>query len=225
MVRARWNWLAVSAFLAATPVYAQQDAAQEDRVLEEIIVTATLREVSLHDLPMSVGVLTEEQLRNIDARSLDDFWRLIPNLAVRDAPFGGNNVIIRGLADTDSFLSTESINAFYTDDSAMTYVPGLFATPGNVALLDVARVEVLRGPQGTLIGANSMGGAVRIISNEPDTEASITRLDLNLSSTEHGDWNYGTRFVSNRPVGTNSALRFAALYQDDSTPSYGRWAK
>ncbi len=216
MACTRRGWLALLSLAAAPAAIAQTDVTQEFRALDEIVVTATLREVNLHDLPMSVGVLTEEQLRDINALSIEDYWRLIPSLAVRDAPFGGQSVVMRGLTDTDSFLSTESINAFYADDTAITYVPGLFATPGNISLLDVARVEVLRGPQGTLIGANSMGGAIRVISNEPDTEDSAGRVDLNLSSTNHGDWNYGTRFVFNQPIGNNSALRFAGLYQDDA---------
>jgi len=182
--------------------------------LEEIIVTATLREVRLEDLPLSVGVLTGEQLADMGAVSMDDWWREVPGLAVRDAAFGGNSVIIRGLADSDSFNSTESINAFYVDDTAMTHVTGLFTTPGDGTMLDVARVEVLRGPQGTLIGANSMGGAVRVITNDPDPVSRQGRLDLNAATTSHGDSSHGARFVWNQPTGEDSALRFAALYQD-----------
>jgi outer membrane receptor protein involved in Fe transport len=184
-------------------------------VLEEIVVTATKRAVGLQDLPMSLGVVTESQLRQINAVTLDDFWRLIPNLNVRDAPFGGNSVVIRGLADSDGFQSTESINAFYTDDTALTYVSGLFSTSADMAVLDLARVEVLRGPQGTLIGANAMGGAIRMITNDPDPEAPSRSFDLSLSNTNEGGWNYGGNIVLNQPTGENSAVRLAALYQDD----------
>jgi iron complex outermembrane receptor protein len=214
----RCLWCCVCACLSvngAALAQAESDAAAEDLVLEEVTVTATLREVALQDLPMSVGVLTQNQLEDIDAVSLDDFWRLVPNLNVRDAPFGGNSVIIRGLADTDSFQSPESINAFYVDDTALTYVTGLFATPADVALLDVARVEVLRGPQGTLIGANAMGGAIRVITNEPDPSAPARQVDLNLSNTDEGGWNYGGRFMLNQPTGADSAIRLAVMYQDD----------
>ncbi len=156
-------------FLISIQASAQEAVGDgRERVLEEIIVTATLREVRLQDLPMSVGVLSGKQLEDLGAISLDDWWRLIPNLNVRDGAFGGNSVIIRGLADSDSFQSTESINTYYVDDTAMTFVTGLFTTPGDAAVLDVKRVEVLRGPQGTLIGANSMGGAIRVITNDPD---------------------------------------------------------
>jgi len=191
------------------------DPFEEEMELEEIIVTATLREVSLQDLPMSVGVLTERDLRDVGAVSIDDVWRQVPNLAVRDAPFGGRSFIIRGLTDTDSFLSTESINAFYLDDTPITYVSGLYNAPGDVALVDLQRVEVLRGPQGTLVGANAMGGVVRMVSNEPDTEAPSAHVEANLSHTDHGGWNYGGNAVWNQPTGPDSALRFAALYQDN----------
>ena len=191
------------------------EALDEEMVLEEVIVTATLREVSLQDLPMSVGVVTGKELREIGAVSIDDVWRQVPNLAVRDAPFGGRTFIIRGLTDTDSFLSTESINAFYVDDTAITYISGLFNTPGDVAMLDFQRVEVLRGPQGTLVGANAMGGAIRMISNEPDPAARDIYTEVNLSNTDEGGWNYGGNAMWNQPTGPNSALRFAALYQDN----------
>jgi outer membrane receptor protein involved in Fe transport len=199
---------------SAAPSFAQGED-EASRVLEEIIVTASKREVSLQDLPMSVGVLTESQLRDINAISMDDYWRLIPNLNVRDAPFGGNSVILRGLSDSDGFQSTESINAFYADDTSLTYVSGLFATPADVAMLDLARIEVLRGPQGSLIGANAMGGAIRMITNDPDPESPVRRMDLNLSDTNEGGWNFGGSAVLNQPTGEHSAVRVAALYQDD----------
>ena len=201
-----------SCVLAANAIGAE---IQSDRVLEEVIVTASKREVALQDLAMSVGVLTGEQLQDIGAIQLEDFWRMIPSVNVQDGPFGGNSVIIRGLSDSDSFNSPESLNAFYFDDTAITFVNGLFATSGSVAMVDVQRVEVLRGPQGTLVGANAMGGAIRIITNEPDISAPFYRAEMNLSNTAHGGWNYGGQIIANRPTGENSALRLAAWYQDD----------
>jgi iron complex outermembrane receptor protein len=186
-----------------------------DRVLEEVIVTATKREVALQDLAMSVGVLTAKQLQDIGAIDLSDYWRLVPSLNARDGAFGGNSVIIRGLSDTDSFQSTESLNAFYIDDTAITYVTGLFASAGDFAMVDVERVEVLRGPQGTLVGANAMGGAIRVITKEPDPSSGTSRLELRLSNTKHGGWNYGGNFIWNQPIGDDSAIRLAAFYQDD----------
>ena len=196
--------------------YAQdQEISNSDRVLEEIIVTASKREVSLQELPMSVAVLTGKQLSEIGALELEDFWRLIPSLNVRDAAFGGNSVIIRGLSDTDSFQSTESLTAFYLDDTAVTYVTGLFSSPGDAAMVDVSRVEILRGPQGTLVGANAMGGAIRVISNEPDPATVFKELDLNLSSTAQGSLNYGGSYIHNQPIGVDSAIRLAIFSQFD----------
>jgi outer membrane receptor protein involved in Fe transport len=194
---------------------AAQSTGDASRVLEEVIVTASKREVALQDLAMSVGVLTGDQLQDIGAIGLEDYWRMIPSLNVRDGPFGGNSVIIRGLSDSDSFNSTESLSAFYVDDTAMTYVTSLFATPASVAMVDVQRVEVLRGPQGSLVGANAMGGAIRIVTNEPDPTAAAYRTELNVSNTAHGGWNYGGQAILNRPTGENSALRLAAFYQYD----------
>lgn len=203
--------------LASVPfeLLAQNDDADRGNVLEEVIVTATLREVSLQDLPMSVTALTGKDLLGVGAVSIEDVWRQVPNLAVRDAPFGGNSFIIRGLTDTDTFLSTESINAFYLDDTPLTYVSGLFSTPGDAAMLDLQRLEVLRGPQGTLVGANAMGGVIRYISNLPDPSEQLGHIEANLSNTDEGGWNYGGNAVWNQPTGPDSAVRIAALYQDD----------
>ena len=143
-------------------IFAQDKAiGQETLVLEEIVVTATKREVKLHDLPLSVGVLTGEQLYKINGISMDDYWRMIPSMNVKDGPLGGSTAIIRGLSDSVSFSQPESLNAFYIDDTAITYVPGLYATPGDPALVDVARIEILRGPQGSLGGANARWGVCR----------------------------------------------------------------
>ena len=207
--------LLVTLSSASVGLSAEIDGADQDNVLEEVIVTATLREVSLQDLPMSVTALTAKGLLDIGAISMEDVWRQVPNLAVRDAPFGGNSFIIRGLTDTDTFLSTESINAFYLDDTPLTYVSGLFSTPGDAAILDLQRLEVLRGPQGTLVGANAMGGVIRYISNEPDPGGKQGHVEVNLSNTDEGGWNYGGHAVWNQPTGPESALRFAALYQND----------
>ena len=207
--------LLLAASLYSEAIAEEENANDAARVLEEVIVTASKREVALQDLAMSVGVLTGDQLQDIGAIGLEDYWRMIPSLNVRDGPFGGNSVIIRGLSDSDSFNSTESLTAFYVDDTAVTYVTSLFATPGSVAMVDVARVEVLRGPQGSLVGANAMGGAIRIITNEPDPTAPYYRTELNLSKTAHGGWNYGGQAILNRPTGDNSALRLAAFYQYD----------
>jgi len=191
------------------------DDDHEARVLEEVIVTATKREVSLQNLPLSVGVVTGDQITEIGAISMDGYWRMVPSLNVKDGPVGGNTVIIRGLSDSTSFLQNESLNSFYIDDTSINYVPGLFATPGDPALVDVARVEVLRGPQGTLLGANAMGGAIRVITNDPSPQESLRTLDLNLSNTAHGGWNYGGQFILNEPLRNGkSGIRLAAFYQD-----------
>jgi outer membrane receptor protein involved in Fe transport len=193
----------------------EEHAGNAERTLEEVIVTASKREVALQDLAMSVGVLTGEQLQDIGAIGLEDYWRMIPSLNVRDGPFGGNSVVIRGLSDSDTFNSTESLSAFYVDDTAVTYVTSLFATPASVGMVDVQRVEVLRGPQGSLVGANAMGGAIRVITNEPDPTTAAYRTEFNLGNTAHGGWNYGGQAIVNQPTGEHSALRLAAFYQYD----------
>lgn len=218
MSRGSVRCLAYFAVLMTSAVSAQTDGSQgeDPMVLEEVIVTATKREANLQALPLSVGVLSGRQLTDINAIGLDDYWRMIPSLNVKSGPVGGDSVIIRGLSDTSSFFQNDSLNAFYMDDTALTHVPGLYATPGDPALVDIARIEVLRGPQGTLVGANAMGGAIRVITNEPDLENPLRKFELNLGSTAHGGVNYGGSLILNQPLAEgDSALRLAAFYQDD----------
>ena len=189
---------------------------QTEKSADEIVVTGIKRDRSLHDLAQSAAVLTGTWLEETGALRLDDYWRTVPSLNVYDAAFGGDTVIIRGLADTDNFQQPESMNAFYFDDTAITHVEGLFATPGDPTLIDIERIEVFRGPQGSTMGANAMGGAVRVVSREPVLDEFELRASMNVSDTAHGGLNLGGSAILNAPAGiTGSAVRLVAFYQDD----------
>ena len=183
--------------------------------IEEIIVTATRRDSALQDTALSVGVLTARDLAGARALNLDDYWRQIPSLAVTDAGPFGTRVAIRGLSGNSTARADEALTAIYLDDTPLTNPQGLFATPPDINLVDVDRVEVLRGPQGTLFGASTMGGAVRTITNRPDPMASTQFYEATISNTNHGGTNYEINAVLNQPlVQDRSALRLAAYYRD-----------
>ncbi len=166
---------AVAAILAAVclipavpPVFAQTEPAAG--TIEEIVVTARRREESVQETPISITALSADQLAARNLTNLAELGRYAPNVQMNTSPGGsggGNNaqIYIRGIGQTD-FL-------FTTDPGVGIYIDGVFhpRTLGGVMdLLDLERVEILRGPQGTLFGKNTIGGAVSLISAKPAEE-------------------------------------------------------
>lgn len=184
-------------------------------ILEEIIVTATRRDSVLQDTALSVGVQTARDLAEMRAVNLKDYWRLIPSLVVTDSGPFGTRVAIRGLSGNSSARADESLTAIYLDDTPITNPEGFFTSAPDFDLVDVNRVEVLRGPQGTLFGASTMGGALRTITNRPDATASTQFYEATISGTNHGGTNYDFNAVLNQPLVRNrSALRLVAYYRN-----------
>jgi len=215
MSHANVLWLVYIVWLISPELRAQEKAAGpvDQRVLEEIIVTATKREVSLLETAMSVGVLTGQELSDSGDLSILDYWRQVPSLVVADQAFGGNRIIIRGLGEEPNGIS-ESMTAVYFNDTPINQADGLFSQSPDYMLVDVERVEVLRGPQGTLFGASAMGGAVRTVTRSPDPESAGGYLEAGLSSTAHGGIGYGASLVWNQPLGQSTAVRMVAYYED-----------
>ncbi|MEM9386022.1 MAG: TonB-dependent receptor [Pseudomonadota bacterium] len=151
------------AFGAAASSLAQSDSSSS---LEEVIVTATRRAESVQDIGVSVSALSGEQLRDANVVLTDDLSNTTPGLSLirPGSPLAGL-VAIRGVAQNDFASHLESANIFYTDD---VYRP---SNGGNLTrLYDVQRVEVLKGPQGTLFGRNATGGLIHVITNDPGDE-------------------------------------------------------
>ncbi len=218
-MRMRHRAIALSIVLVTTCTGVNAQDGTEDRgqqVLEEIIVTATRRDTALQDTPLSIGVLTGQDIEDSGALHIFDYWRMIPSLAVTDWGFAGNRFIIRGLSGSSGPETDESLTANYLDDTLLVSPQGLFTHAPSFRLVDIDRVEVLRGPQGTLFGAGAMGGAIRMITNQPDVSRSTQTLEAQVSNTAHGDLNYGLTGTWNLPlVEDSSALRIVAYHFDD----------
>lgn len=160
--------IAASLGAAAAPSFAQQGV----RELEEVIVTARFREENIQTTPISISAFTGEdlELRSID--NIEDIGQVIPNAYFRRnvSNFGPNNTIgLRGLNQVDFSYSFEPTVGLYVDDMYHSTVTG-----SDMDLIDLERVEVLRGPQGTLFGKNSLGGSIRMISKLPQGDNSGT---------------------------------------------------
>ncbi|MEM7708565.1 MAG: TonB-dependent receptor [Pseudomonadota bacterium] len=157
-------WFVGVGGLAASPAVLGQDSA--GRALEEVIVTATRRDASIQDIGVSVTALNGEQLRQAGVVQTEELTAITPGLSIirPGAPLAGL-VAIRGVAQNDFASHLESANIFYQDD---VYRP---SNGGNLTrLYDVQRVEVLKGPQGTLFGRNATGGLIHVITNDPGDE-------------------------------------------------------
>ncbi|MPT46984.1 MAG: TonB-dependent receptor [Sphingobium sp.] len=198
--------------LASVPVQAlaqngQSDTAENARSdgTDTIMVTAQKREQRLQDVPMAISALTGEALKTIGATNFEDFARTVPGLDFSNLGAGQNRITIRGV----STFSGVSVVGIYLDESPVAS-PVNFAQP-SLALYDLSRVEVLRGPQGTLYGENSLGGTLRYITNDPDTTRVSAAIDGVLSDTHGGGTNYDASAVVNLPIITDKlALRVVA---------------
>ncbi|GAB4147848.1 MAG: TonB-dependent receptor [Sphingomonadales bacterium] len=183
-----------------------QDAAPTQRVaaFEEIIVTAEKRETSLQEVPQSITAVSGATLRQLNIDSADQLTNLAPGLVVTEQEGFENSVTIRGLGrnDTQSGGTSQSV-ALHQDGVFLQSTVSL-----NTDLLDVAQIEVLRGPQGTVFGQNAIGGVINIITNQP-------KLGVNEGEVEVGFGNEGffeARGIGNFALGETLAIRFAVQH-------------
>jgi iron complex outermembrane recepter protein len=150
------------------PTATQQEGQGNDKdtlALEEIVVTAQKREESLQDVPASIQAVTGEKIAQTNIGRLEELATLVPNFSIQQAPIG-DKINIRGIQSGDNAGLEQSVG---------TFVDGVYRGRGvqtRFAFLDLARVEVLRGPQGTLFGKNTIGGAINITSARPTQELS-----------------------------------------------------
>ena len=188
--------------------------------LEEIIVTATRREQSIMDIPFNISVFSGQELEGKRVFGLGDLTRLIAGASfIDEGPVSrgnNNNITLRGLTASETINNTNFPNQF--DPSVSTYLgetPVFF----NMTLKDIERVEVLRGPQGTLYGSGSVGGTIRFMPKRPSFEDGFTwKIDANTYLTEDSDeLSYATDVIVNVPLIENQlAARVAGGYWRDS---------
>jgi len=189
------------------------DAGTDAAALGEVIVTAQRRAEDVKEVPMSISVLGAAALENDHIGGLEDISRAVPGLSF--AAGGGpglDNIEMRGVSSTSGSATV----GMYLDDVPIT-VTNLFNGAVEPRLFDLDRVEVLRGPQGTLYGSSSMGGAIRFISNQPDMSAFGGSVSSQVSGTRHGGVNYDEKGVLNVPIiEGQAAIRIGVDVGEDS---------
>ena len=212
--------------LATAAVVAQQSHAQSSArssadsssgTLEEIVVTAEKRESTIQKTPVSITAISGEDLLARGLTSAQDLVQAVPGIAVASAGPGQALYEIRGLSSSGGGESPTI--GFYLDDVPVT--PPANATTGKSEidpdLYDLKRVEVLRGPQGTLYGSGSLGGTVKLVTNPPDFGGFYGSSESTVSSTDGGGLNAGEKTMINIPlIADTVALRVVAGYTHDS---------
>jgi outer membrane receptor protein involved in Fe transport len=207
--------LAVAVFGVPASLQAQESAEGSESVaLEEIVVTARKRTESMFDVPLSITVLSEEFIENLGAQDFTNLVPTVPSLnAYQNGP-GRTRLYIRGIANgagNDNDTQNGETVSIYLDEIPIS----LGAMNPELALFDLQRVEVLRGPQGTLYGAGSMAGTIRQVSNKPNLSEVEGKVEAGVSTIAHGSGGYTFKGLINAPVVTDKfAIRASAYYTD-----------
>jgi outer membrane receptor protein involved in Fe transport len=208
----RKNSLAVAVTAACMSMPAVGHAQDEgSSALEEIIVTATRRESSVQDIPYNISAISGQALVEAQIFENADLMRQVAGAGVVDRGHRNqgviNSIMIRGLNIDGAALGDYALNTVPTVSTYVNDTP-IYA---NFVIKDVERVEVLRGPQGTLYGSGSLGGTVRYIMNKPDPEEFDGSVFTWLSQTDGSEGtNYGGDFMLNMPLSDTSAFRLSA---------------
>ena len=181
----------------------------------EVIVTAQKRSERVQDVPISITALTQDALQKQGLKSMGDYLLAQPSVVIEDRGPARNQVVIRGIATTAEFENPTV--AFYFGEAPVSNGLG-FGALGfpDLKTFDVGRVEILRGPQGTLYGAGSMGGAVKIVPNEPQFGVYGVDAETSVSNTAHGGTGYDVAAAVNLPVGDDVAARLVGYRYEDA---------
>lgn len=185
-------------------------------VIEEVVVTATKRESSTQDIPVAVSVLDEKSMSELGVTNFEDYMLQLPGVTAGGSGPGQNTIYIRGVASSTPALTTSGVAglapnvALYLDEQPLSQ-PGRNL---DVYAADLSRVEVLSGPQGTLFGASSQAGTVRLITNKPDPSYSGGKIKVGTAFTKDGDMSSNVEAVFNTPVNDSLTIR-GVVYHDD----------
>ncbi len=195
-------------------------ARQQETDEDVIVVTATKREENLQDVPIAITAITTKTLDDLQVNDFNDYARLVPSLSSKAGGGGGsadgpgtNNVYFRGVASGENANHSASLPSVgtYLDEQPITTIQGAL----DIHIFDIARIEALAGPQGTLYGASSQAGTIRIITNKPDLSGTYGEVNLETNKVAHGDWGYSGEGFVNLPIASNVAARVVGWYRRD----------
>ncbi len=199
--------------LGPAPAYAQSAKPATASQLDELVVTARKREERVQDVPMSVTALSSVDLARSNARDVKDVLRQVAGVSYAGAELGQSRYSIRGI----SSASPSPTVGIYLDDVSLVTVTSNFSGAIDPVFFDFSRLEVLKGPQGTLYGGNAMGGAIKYVSHAPRLDAYEADVAAGVATTAHGGASYTGEAVINAPLIKDVlALRAGLTYRDDA---------
>jgi len=205
--------VSLTVLFSASPVLAQSNDGESKLAMEEIIVTATRRATSIQETAISMESISGSDLEDKGYNSIDQFIDQVPGVtAISGGGALGDRVIIRNVATSTQEAGSPVIATYFDDFS----VSGMFSGSNALRLVDMDRVEVLKGPQGTLFGRSAMGGIVRYISNKAQTDSVEGGFNTYLSNTADGGDNYGGHAFLNLPISDTLAVRFVGYNYQNS---------
>ena len=204
--------------VTAPPPKVQQ--AQQGQVPDqsEIIITATKREENLQNVPISVQVLGNRRLDQLNISNFEQFTKQLPSVSFLEYQPGQTTVYMRGISSSGGSNSEGNHSGplpqvgFYLDEQPITTIGGTL----DVHIYDIARIENLSGPQGTLYGASSEAGTIRIITNKPELGRTYGRVDAEVNSVDHGGIGGKLEGMINLPLTSRIAFRGVAFDQRDA---------
>ncbi|HTB28810.1 MAG TPA: TonB-dependent receptor [Steroidobacteraceae bacterium] len=198
-------------------VRADAPAGGDNLALQEIVVSATrLGDESIQKIPMAISVISPAALDAKGLSGISDFVGELPSVNMQSVSPGENVIDMRGLVTNEvdpTNAQERSLVALYLDDSSI----GMEGFNPDLHVYDLERVEVIRGPQGTLYGAGSMAGTIRLITKKPDPTAFLGDADLSVSETQHGGTNTSIRGMVNLPLIDDKLAARLVLYRSDDS--------
>jgi outer membrane receptor protein involved in Fe transport len=213
---------AVSAILAGGVPLAHADTEGDTGgTLEEVVVTAQKKSENLQDVPISIEVLDNVKLEQLHVVSLDDYVKYSPSISYSRAEGQGGNgqpgishIYMRGVTSgaNENHSGSQPSVGTYLDEQPVTTIDGSL----DVHLYDIERIEVLEGPQGTLYGASSEAGTVRIITNKPDTSKFSAGFDVEGNDVTHGGQGWKAEGFANIPLSPVAAVRLVGWDEHDA---------
>ena len=180
----------------------------------EIIITATKREENLQNVPISVQAIGTRRLDQLNISNFEQYTKQLPSVSFQTAAPGFTVVYMRGVATGGDGNHTGSLPSVgsYLDEQPVTTIGGTL----DVHIYDIARIESLNGPQGTLYGASSEAGTIRIITNKPELGVTAGRVDAEINTVDHGGVGGKLEGMFNLPIAPRIAFRGVAFYQRDA---------
>jgi outer membrane receptor protein involved in Fe transport len=188
--------------------------AQEAQKLDEVIVTAQKRNQALADIPMSVSVLAGDALERQQADNLQDLASMLPGLSLVSSARGITRVTMRGI-NTGGVASTVGVYINEVPFGSSSGLANAAILSGDFDTFDMARIEVLRGPQGTLYGASALGGVIKYVANPPSTAGFESGFRGTVEDTADADLGYALTGMVNIPMSETFALRATGFFRTD----------